>query len=413
MDLSRRALGWFERWRARYVTFDADEPAERAEFARFAEETTLSFARVAVLIAAALTIVWWPTDWWLFAGAPTGVRAFVGWRLFMLTACAVSWIGLWAIERLRIPPELPVLGMLLVMVARSYYVFGTLGDLRSPWIHTAILLPTTSSVLTVRLGYRLAACFAIVTTAFIAYFAAFPGFWEYPYLRHVICYVAMTCVFCAWLGHGLYMLLRRDFLQRRELVRLATIDTLTGTANRNHFLERAEREARRARRYKRALSVLMIDVDSFKQINDTHGHHAGDEVLRAFALAAQSILRQSDVLGRLGGDEFGIVLAETALPAGQAVADRLRAAASGAGLVVDGRPVKFSVSIGCAELIAESEPFESALRRADQALLHAKRLGRDRVIGAPQHSALDTVAAEPVLAHGARAAGASDDGSMA
>jgi diguanylate cyclase (GGDEF)-like protein len=213
-----------------------------------------------------------------------------------------------------------------------------------------------------------------------SYLVAFPGFLAYPYLGHVVSYVTMTCAFATGVGHGLFILLRRDFFRRRELVRLATTDTLTGVFNRRHFLEAAEREVRRGRRYARPLSVLMIDVDSFKSINDGHGHPVGDEALRRFAALAAGILRQSDFIGRMGGDEFVIVLTETALGAAAAVAERLRAATTDAPLAVEGAAVPWSVSIGCAELAPGEEEIEAPLKRADRALLDAKRAGRNRVV---------------------------------
>ncbi|MBC7292566.1 MAG: GGDEF domain-containing protein, partial [Thermoleophilia bacterium] len=110
--------------------------------------------------------------------------------------------------------------------------------------------------------------------------------------------------------------------QAREL---ANHDDLTGLANRRHFLGLAVRELERSRRYGSALSLIFFDVDHFKEINDTFGHRAGDLVLQKLALVCRSALRQSDILGRLGGEEFAVLLPETALEEAAEVAERLRA----------------------------------------------------------------------------------------
>lgn len=164
-----------------------------------------------------------------------------------------------------------------------------------------------------------------------------------------------------------------------ELRQMAASDPLTGLANRRRLLERGEEETRRAHRYHRPLTVLVLDLDHFKRINDNWGHAVGDGALKRTADCCLSVLRDIDIVGRLGGEEFVAILPETDLESGQGAAERLRAAI--AGLEVDDHPpLRLTVSIGVATLEME-ESFAAALDRADAAMYRAKQAGRNCVRG--------------------------------
>lgn len=166
---------------------------------------------------------------------------------------------------------------------------------------------------------------------------------------------------------------------KEELARQATTDELTGTRNRRSLLETARREFARAARYGHPLSVLMLDIDHFKRINDSHGHDVGDQVLKAVADAFRRELRESDVLGRLGGEEFGVILPNTGDEGAAAVAERLRARIDAMRLSGDwGGDItpKVSVGVACAQGVSR---IEDVIKRADQALYAAKAAGRNRV----------------------------------
>ncbi|MDW8234172.1 MAG: diguanylate cyclase, partial [Roseiflexaceae bacterium] len=135
-----------------------------------------------------------------------------------------------------------------------------------------------------------------------------------------------------------------------ETQRLATTDHLTGLFNRHHFFALAPRELERARRYRRSVALLVIDVDYFKVINDTYGHNAGDAVLRSIAERMRRELRDADILARLGGEEFIALLPETNLTGALRVAERLRAAIEGSPISLHAHPVRVTISIGCAAL---------------------------------------------------------------
>lgn len=167
-----------------------------------------------------------------------------------------------------------------------------------------------------------------------------------------------------------------------QLLRLALTDELTGVLNRRAFLDRAEQELARARRTGRPLGILMADIDHFKVINDTHGHATGDAALKRFTASFKVNLRVSDVFGRLGGEEFAILLPETDRAGCVITAERLRRAVERLELEIDGTKITFTASFGVASFTlgaGTADTVAAALLRADQALYRAKNHGRNRV----------------------------------
>lgn len=171
----------------------------------------------------------------------------------------------------------------------------------------------------------------------------------------------------------------RQVRTSRRLARMAMTDELTGLPNRRRVLHAAETAISRARADGMPLTVLTFDVDFFKRINDTYGHEAGDESLRAIAHACAAGLREPDVLGRTGGEEFLVVLPGTPLGGGLLVAERLRDAVASLRLSGVAHEVRPSISIGVAELTPRDRDLRDLVSRADQALYEAKAKGRNRV----------------------------------
>jgi diguanylate cyclase (GGDEF)-like protein/PAS domain S-box-containing protein len=165
----------------------------------------------------------------------------------------------------------------------------------------------------------------------------------------------------------------------QRLERLARTDFLTGLANRRHFLELADRELARVRRYGSPLSLAMLDLDHFKDINDTYGHKVGDTVLEQFARICRQALRESDIMGRTGGEEFAILFPETTLPEALDVAERLRETVAATHIPLEhGLPIQATVSVGVASFANADVNIDVFMNRADAALYEAKRGGRNR-----------------------------------
>lgn len=156
-------------------------------------------------------------------------------------------------------------------------------------------------------------------------------------------------------------------------------DDLTGLPNRRAFVEQGASALELARRHDRAIALVMFDVDRFKQINDMHGHAAGDLVLREVAAAVWYVARTSDHPGRLGGEEFGLLLPETGSADAVVLAERLRAEMARRPITFEGAPITFTCSFGVAERRAGTDDLEGLMRRADQALYRAKADGRNCV----------------------------------
>jgi len=167
-------------------------------------------------------------------------------------------------------------------------------------------------------------------------------------------------------------------LHESQLYQLATQDGLTHLFNRRHFIESAERHLNQARRYQRPSAVMMMDLDHFKAINDRYGHAVGDRVLTLFSHLCRHCLRGSDVVGRLGGEEFAALLPDTELEEARQVAERLRQQVAQAELTHEGHTIRFQVSIGVA-IMQSNESLDVMLGHADRLLYQAKSQGRNRV----------------------------------
>lgn len=182
----------------------------------------------------------------------------------------------------------------------------------------------------------------------------------------------------------------------QELERLAQTDFLTNLANRRHFMTLAEQEFSRTLRYGGPLSVLMMDLDHFKRINDTYGHKTGDTVLQRFAALCRQTLREVDTVGRLGGEEFAVILPETDGEHAFEVAERLRMTIADAEVPAErASPIRFTVSIGVATLSGATANIEILISQADQALYEAKGAGRNKVCAYERRDGTATKRHEP------------------
>ena len=248
--------------------------------------------------------------------------------------------------------------------------------------------------------FRLSTREMLTLTAFVALsYALIIGVQWYPeartdrgaFNRMVLNWIVLTAVLAFFSVMGGYISkLRKDLadskvrleeaLQRIE--QMASRDELTGVLNRRSLIEFLDRQKSRADRFGTAFSVLMVDIDHFKRVNDTHGHHAGDVVLSAFARAAAANLRQTDVFGRYGGEEFLALLEQTPVQNVMVVAERLCALARGLNFDELASGLRLTVSIGGTDY-RKPESWQTTVERADQAMYRAKNGGRDRFVQAP------------------------------
>jgi diguanylate cyclase (GGDEF)-like protein len=168
-----------------------------------------------------------------------------------------------------------------------------------------------------------------------------------------------------------------DMLNRFRI--LASTDELTGLSNRRRFFDELERELSRHQRYGSPLSLVIVDIDHFKTINDSHGHQVGDAVLREVGHRLLNTFRRSDLVARYGGEEFAVLLPETAGAEAFEVAERVRELAASLTFGTDDAPVRLTISGGVAAAVGAADTPEALLRRADAALYRAKANGRDRI----------------------------------
>lgn len=164
-----------------------------------------------------------------------------------------------------------------------------------------------------------------------------------------------------------------------QLQQLSRTDRLTGLYNRGHWEESLKVAYARHRRYGNATSLVMLDIDHFKRVNDTYGHPAGDKVIEEVARLIHEHVRETDVAGRYGGEEFGVVLSDTDRDGGRVFAERLRKAVIGLEVLHNGQSIRFTISLGVADLSQPSINHADLIAWADHALFVSKKAGRNRV----------------------------------
>lgn len=165
----------------------------------------------------------------------------------------------------------------------------------------------------------------------------------------------------------------------QQLRTAATIDELSELNNRRHFMELAEREFERSRRYDTDVSAVMLDVDNFKAINDTYGHACGDAVIRVIGKLLTSVFRKTDILGRIGGEEFAVILPNTAVEAAELAVERLQQVIAETEVFCGSARIKFTISSGVACFSQEVDGLDELLRRADEAMYASKASGGNRI----------------------------------
>ncbi len=166
---------------------------------------------------------------------------------------------------------------------------------------------------------------------------------------------------------------------KEKLIQMAATDELTGLANRRYFIERLTNEFDRDRRYESKYSLLIIDIDHFKNINDTYGHKTGDLVLQEAASVMKKSLRSSDIIGRIGGEEFAVLLPETEIKAALLISERVRKNVEEVKVLSNSHEIKITISLGVSQSAVEDQNVDEIFIRADTAMYNAKKEGRNRI----------------------------------
>ena len=288
----------------------------------------------------------------------------------MLLIVVISW-------RVQRPVSLSLLMMLCVVLLEVGINLNGLGRPHGlSWVMPGgLLVPVASSVIWPgRWDFVVAMALCALGPLPMLLFGPFDGLQVLQYAVYMSIALSLATVLHSFMMRTLH----EQFRLEQQLRQQAYTDDLTGLFLRNHFLERARRALIQSHRRKLPVCLLYLDVDHFKEINDEHGHAVGDAALVALAALLRSHMRGPDLIGRIGGEEFAMLLPGLDLAEAWSVAERLRLAAHD----VPRPDGPLTVSVGVAECTPSDNGIESLLARADQAMRRAKRSGRDRVASA-------------------------------
>lgn len=345
--------------------------------------------RIQTLIGAfgLLVFLIWPTDFMLFRETDV-VRIFTAWRIFTFLAMGALYFLVYWMNLVRERTIWFFVFYLCLYFGLTGYLFGEIRGLSFPWFYVAYMIPMFSITMGVDLLSRFVASLTVTASFVVCYMYNVPGALQYPDLHQFVPLTGSAIFLFTMIGHSIYHLDRINYFQsrvvkkQRERVRqLARRDQLTGLYNRREFEDRFQNEFERARRYGMDLSVMMLDLDHFKEVNDTYGHAAGDDVLSAVGRVMKDSTRQVDIAGRYGGEEFTMVLPETDLDSTRELARRLKESIAELEFQADdGTTFQVTASIGVSEYHSTDENHEDILKRADEALYRAKDRGRNRVV---------------------------------
>lgn len=370
---------------------------------------------IAPLLAIGNLVAWWQTRekamlWWAAGSLAAATAApqvqpdAVAWGYaFIVVALGFYWQGIRTFQRRAAAGPAPALIQPAALALFLGMALGAAGGYRESALALAItgVSMVCAYELLLRHGklaressYFVGGLFAANALFFLVIgFLAAPGEQTAgglsPGIVHLAVYAELLVLLIGW-NFGFVMMAMQRYLELAT--QLATHDDLTGVLNRRALGDKLRYHLKLTERGGTPLSILAMDLDHFKRVNDTHGHQAGDEVLRAFVGVAQSCLRGADLLGRVGGEEFVALLPATSAAGALAVAERLRQTLAATPVPCRGGGVEVTVSIGVAEFDRHVHDFEGLLEIADSALYRAKHRGRNCVELAPHRpAALPTV----------------------
>jgi diguanylate cyclase (GGDEF)-like protein len=353
-----RALKW--------LAFGSVQFSEQEEYLEF----RYKFLIVLMLTAAALT--------GLFIVGLVSQINVIGWAhgRMMITFVSLTLV-LWLLLR-GAPQRFKRVGwtyeVLSLVESTSALVYVPVDELRILWFYTNI--PCVFILLGQRAGW-------VITGLTMVGFLVGNSHLESPYspsavATGVLAMVYLGVSFHAYVDRSMsYFKRMRDY--NNQLQDLASHDPLTRVFNAGAYYRACDQQIHASQRSNQSFAVLFIDLDHFKSINDTYGHAVGDDVLRAVAQTLQTTVRRSDIVGRIGGEEFSVFLPNTQLLGAQQLAETLRVAIESIHIEVDGVRLKITASLGVAAKRFDQETMQAIQQHADQAMYEAKRGGRNRV----------------------------------
>jgi len=341
-----------------------------------------------------------------FAGNATGFALFVArghipdtwWLLLtgaiLAAAHGIMWTGARSFEGRSTPMPLMLAGTLIWLVACQFPAFqdsrGAWGPLMSAiivaysvltavefWRGRGEALTSNSLIIALLLGHALIFMIRIL-------FGGSPRLSIQPGEVHInwLTFIFFEAIFYAFsLAYMLGSVAKERIAHSYK--RDSLTDPLTGIPNRRGFLQRCEAMLRRTAFEHHSSALLLFDLDNFKSINDTYGHHAGDKALVEFCRVAASVLRPTDIFGRVGGEEFGCLIPHASAGEGSKIAERIRVTLEAARLQAAGSTIALTVSVGVAVSATPEQGFGALMMTADQMLYRAKAKGRNRVESAP------------------------------
>jgi diguanylate cyclase (GGDEF)-like protein len=374
----------------KYLTHTDRSRLQQSLFHVNIRNKSVHFFKIIIGIIGTIVLLGWPTDYLNF-NEPEIFWSFFMWRAIFISCVLVFFLAVNLSTFFRNYIFHFIYFGTLLVIAATGYIFGNVDGItiRTPWFEVAYVIPFATVVISTRI-YRRIWGTIIVPLIYSVSFLGFntgPEAWGYKFIGMSLNLIVATVFLSVLLGHFIYHLNRSSFfqsrkgkIQRKKIHELAIHDQLTGLYNRREFENRLEEEFFRSKRYNDDLSILMLDLDHFKNINDTHGHPAGDEVLREIGDLIEEKTRKTDIPCRYGGEEFCIALVKSSISTAEDIAQRIRQKLSQRRFDHNGTSFSVTCSIGISQLQPDDENFSSLLERTDEALYDAKSRGRDCVV---------------------------------